>query len=88
MDSYPATTANLHERLSEMYHFDRRGYIVDSSLSEAVYPLLDFCHVSKAEEGSPITLIRNDNGVLNGYHFVIANASVDHLYRFFTTGEW
>src|SRR3989339_871006 len=41
MNLYPTTVKNLPERLSEMFHFDRRAYIVGNNLSKAIIPLLD-----------------------------------------------
>lgn len=60
MDRYTTTSENLPERLSEMFHFDRRGYIVSSSLEEAVVPLLDEI------EGERVNTVFNDRGVLKG----------------------
>ncbi|HBU09530.1 MAG TPA: hypothetical protein DEB30_01875 [Candidatus Peribacter riflensis] len=41
LDVYPTTEKNLPERLSEMFHFDRRGYLVGNDLSKVIIPLLD-----------------------------------------------
>ena len=65
MDVYPTTKKNLPERLSEMFHFDRRGYIVGKDLSKAIIPLLD--HVETAARRKGITFVRNEGGVLKGY---------------------
>ncbi len=66
MDYYPTKKENLPERLSEMFHFDRRGYIVAKQLQKAIIPLLDRLDASGAEEGSVDTVV-NDRGVLAGY---------------------
>lgn len=71
MDSYPTQKEELPERLSEMFHFDRRGYIVGKPLQEAVIPLLDAVDPSAREEGSVDTVV-NDNGVLTG-HYLCCN---------------
>lgn len=62
---YPATEATLPERLSEMYHFDRRAYIVGSALNETIMPYMDCLHASAAEEGR-VNLVVNRNGALEG----------------------
>ena len=66
LDSYPTKEAEIPERLSEMYHFDRRGYIVGKPLQLAIIPLLDVVDESVKEEGSVDTVV-NSNGVLTGY---------------------
>jgi shikimate 5-dehydrogenase len=66
MDKYECTEANLPERLSEMYHFDRRMYIVGSALQEAICPLLDHLDASAEGEGRADTVV-NKGGVLTGY---------------------
>lgn len=65
MERYPCTEHTLHERLSEMLHFDRRGYIVDSSLQSAIVPLLDGLDGVAVEEGRADT-VWNMDGVLRG----------------------
>lgn len=67
LDSYPTTAANLPERLSEMFHFDRRGYIVGDNLQEQIVPLLDEINESVAEEEMVDTVINRD-GILVGYY--------------------
>jgi len=62
IDKYPTTIETLPERLSEMFHFDRRAYVVGDNLQEAVIPLLD-----KSE--SKVNLIINDGGVMKGIWF-------------------
>jgi len=64
MDVYPTTEKNLPERLSEMFHFDRRGYIVSKDLSKAIIPLLD--HVEAAARRKGVTFVANKGGVLFG----------------------
>ncbi|MFH1444722.1 MAG: hypothetical protein ABIG34_05045 [Candidatus Peregrinibacteria bacterium] len=74
LDYYPTTEAALPERLSEMFHFDRRGYIVSKDLSKNIIPLLDHVEPSarrrpssaKASEGEGVTFVWNDGGVLYG----------------------
>jgi shikimate 5-dehydrogenase len=65
MDKYPTTVATLPERLSEMFHFDRRLYLVGKPLQEAIIPLLDALDQS-AEEGG-VDCVVNNGGVLTGY---------------------
>lgn len=64
MDVYPTTEKNLPERLSEMFHFDRRGYIVGKDLAIAIVPFLD--HVEPEAEKKGIDFVWNDGGVLRG----------------------
>lgn len=64
MDLYPTTAQNLPERLSEMFHFDRRGYIVGEDLAEAIIPLLD--RVEPQARSSGVRFVWNDGGVLVG----------------------
>lgn len=61
---YPTTIQNLPERLSEMFHFDRRGYIVGDDLARAVIPLLD--HVEDTARRKGVTYVENRRGVLVG----------------------
>ncbi|MDP7477205.1 MAG: hypothetical protein QF442_02030 [Candidatus Peribacteraceae bacterium] len=65
LDHYPTKEEELPERLSEMFHHDRRGYIVGKALQQAIIPLLDSID-SSAGEGSVDTVV-NDGGVLIGY---------------------
>ena len=46
MEYYPTSEEGIAERLSEMFHFDRRGYIVGKPLQKAIIPLLDSCDES------------------------------------------
>ena len=62
IDKYPTTIETIPERLSEMFHFDRRAYIVGDNLQEEVIPLLD-------ESESKVNLIINDGGVMRGLWF-------------------
>jgi len=61
-DRYPTNVDQIPERLSEMFHFDRRAYIVGSKLQEAILPLLDVVDTSGA-----VDLVLNKGGVLTGY---------------------
>jgi len=62
MDRYPTTLETLPERLSEMFHFDRRMYIVGPELEKEVST-----HLDKVEEGSgKFLIILNEGGVLKG----------------------
>lgn len=63
MDFYPTTAENLPERLSEMFHFDRRGYVVGKDLSKAIIPLLD--HV-EPQARRRVVFVWNGGGVLYG----------------------
>ncbi len=65
IDYYATKENQLPERLSEMFHFDRTMYIVDSSLGQAIKPLLDEIDPSVGE-GSVDTVF-NREGVLIGY---------------------
>ena len=64
MNLYPTTVKNLPERLSEMFHFDRRAYIVGKNLSKAIIPLLD--KVESAARRRGVTWVENEGGVLIG----------------------
>lgn len=64
MEHYPTTEKNLPERLSEMYHFDRRLYIVAIPLQKAIIPFLDL--LSPAARRRGVQIVINDNGVLKG----------------------
>ncbi|MDA0376680.1 MAG: hypothetical protein O3A80_05255 [bacterium] len=77
MDSYPTKEQELPERLSEMFHFDRRGYIVGKPLQEAIIPLLDALdssvglalnpsEASGAGEGR-VDFVLNTGGIMTGY---------------------
>lgn len=69
-DHYPATADTLPEALSQMFHFDRRGYIVGKALIKAIIPLLDHVHLAESsgvEEGSGVNTVVNIGGVLHGY---------------------
>ncbi|MDD5041663.1 MAG: hypothetical protein PHX87_04640 [Candidatus Peribacteraceae bacterium] len=64
MDVYPTTAENLPERLSEMFHFDRRGYVVGENLSKKIIPLLD--RITSAARRRGVTFVWNEKGVLKG----------------------
>jgi shikimate 5-dehydrogenase len=66
MDRYACNEKTIPERLSEMVHFDRRGYIVASTLQSAVLHAMD-CLDSSAMQSQKIDVICNDSGVLTGY---------------------
>jgi shikimate 5-dehydrogenase len=61
MDKYPTTVTTMHERLSEMFHFDRRAYIVGPTLQEAIIPFLDTCSEAR------VNCVVNTRGVFRGY---------------------
>ena len=64
MNLYPTTVRNLPERLSEMFHFDRRAYIVGKNLSKAIIPILDRVEPEARRRG--VTWVENEGGVLIG----------------------
>lgn len=64
MDRYPTKPAELPERLSEMFHFDRRGYIIGLYLQEAIIPLLDELDPSVRDR---VDTVVNRGGVMVGY---------------------
>ncbi|MAE68789.1 hypothetical protein CL635_03220 [bacterium] len=66
MDNYPTKESELPERLSEMFHFDRRGYIVGKALQEAIIPLLDHIDDTAAGEGR-VDFVANTGGIMTGY---------------------
>jgi len=66
MDSYPTKEKEIPERLSEMFHFDRRGYIVGKPLQEAIIPLLDHLDASAEGEGR-VDFVANTGGIMTGY---------------------
>ncbi len=65
MAKYPATKATLPERLSEMFHFDRRAYIVSPVLKKEVMVFLDQLSKKAQQEGRVNTIV-NERGVLTG----------------------
>lgn len=67
MDSYPTREGEIPERLSEMFHFDRRGYIVGKPLQEAILKHLDFVDSSAKGEGR-VDIVVNSGGVMTGYY--------------------
>ncbi|MCF7844424.1 MAG: hypothetical protein K9M03_01170 [Kiritimatiellales bacterium] len=66
MDKYPTNVDQLPARLSEMFHFDRRAYIVGADLQEAIIPLLDEVEKEALEQGR-VEVVINKNGVMKGY---------------------
>ncbi len=64
-DRYPTKEDQLPERLSEMFHFDRRGYIIGSRLQEAIFPLLDAIDSSVTD--GKVNVVKNEGGVLTGF---------------------
>lgn len=66
-DCYKASTiADLELRLAEMFHLDRRGYLVVPALQELIIPLLDQLDQSATGEGRADTVV-NNGGVICGY---------------------
>lgn len=65
MSKYPATVKTIPERLSEMFHFDRRAYLVSPSLEKVVLPFLDRLETHAKQEGRVNTIL-NERGVLVG----------------------
>ena len=66
LSRYPTEVDTLPERLSEMFHFDRRGYIVGKGLQEAIVPLLDHIDESAVGKGT-VDTVHNAGGVMTGY---------------------
>jgi shikimate 5-dehydrogenase len=66
LDRYPTKEEQLPERLSEMFHFDRRAYIVGSRLQEAIILLLDHVEES-AKAAGRVTVVLNRGGEFTGY---------------------
>jgi hypothetical protein len=64
MNIYPTTKRNLPERLSEMFHFDRRLYVVGENLSKVIIPLLDEVEEEARRRG--VNVVENRGGVLRG----------------------
>lgn len=77
MDSYPTKEKELPERLSEMFHFDRRAYIVGKPLQEAIIPLLDRVDGSVTGEGR-VDFVTNTGGVMTGYFLENQEKMWDH----------
>jgi len=82
MDRYPTKVGELPERLSEMFHFDRRAYILGSSLQEAVIPLLDSLDPTAKGEGRVDTVV-NKGGVMTGY-FLESSAKDPQKFMYMT----
>jgi shikimate 5-dehydrogenase len=66
MDRYPCSEKTIPERMSEMVHFDRRGYIVAPALQTAMLSAMDTLD-SSAIQSHKVDTIINDNGVLTGF---------------------
>ncbi|MDP6575410.1 MAG: hypothetical protein QF755_02845 [Candidatus Peribacteraceae bacterium] len=60
MAKYPTKNSELPERLSEMFHFDRRMYLVGEDLQEGIVGLLDEVDESR------VNVVTNSDGVLVG----------------------
>jgi len=73
MDRYKTSVENLPERLSEMFHFDRRMYLVGSDLQEAIIPLLDELDEMAQNKGK-VNVILNRKGVFSGKYEVDLSA--------------
>jgi len=66
MDRYTTTEEELPNRLSEMFHFDRRlALVIGENLQCALPPLLDGLDAS-VQEGRVDTIL-NRGGVLTGF---------------------
>ncbi|MFH1670551.1 MAG: hypothetical protein ABIA92_03100 [Patescibacteria group bacterium] len=72
MDKYPTTVEQLPERLSEMFHFDRRAYIVGPELQEEIMPLLDEIDELSREKGRA-NLVLNKDGVIIGGNLIVVS---------------
>lgn len=66
MDRYPCSEKTIPERMSEMVHFDRRGYIVAPALQTAMLSAMDNLD-SSTTESQKVDTIFNEGGVLTGY---------------------
>lgn len=65
-DKYPTTISTIPERLSEMFHFDRRLYVVGDSLQAEICFSLDALD-SSAQKSGKVNVILNEDGVLKGF---------------------
>ena len=65
MARYPTKTSELPERLSEMFHFDRRMYLVGEDLQESVDRMLD--KLDKSADEGKVSIIKNEGGILIGF---------------------
>ena len=84
MGRYPASVKLLPERLSEMFHFDRRAYIVCLRLQKAILSLLDALDSSAAGEGRADIVI-NGGGVITGYF--LGDGPPENMYQRLCHGE-
>ncbi len=75
---YPTSVALLPERMSEMFHFDRRAYLLHPSLGQAIFPLLDVIHAEG--DAAPVDLVVNRGGVFHGYTVQWTDHSVDEIW--------
>lgn len=67
-DFYPTSgERELTLRLAEMFHLDRRAYVLSGPLQDIVRPLLDRMDSSVTDEKAVDTII-NTGGVLVGFH--------------------
>ena len=85
MVHYPTTAQTLPERLSEMFHFDRRLYVVDPALQFEVMKFLDEVSTEAKKQGR-VNLIRNRGGVLQG-HYVDTPEHPENALRLLTTAR-
>lgn len=66
LDRYPCTENTIPERLSEMLHFDRCGYIVAEPLQKNMMGFMDHLD-SSTQEHKAVDTVVNDGGVLTGF---------------------
>lgn len=62
---YSASVSQLPERLSEMFHFDRRAYFVSGNLQESILMHMDTLEAS-ATKNKRVNTVLNQDGVLTG----------------------
>lgn len=72
LDYYPTTEATIPERLSEMYHFDRRAYIIGPDVSDAIRVYVDVFPQEKQTAAGlrveeRINFLCNRDGVFEGW---------------------
>ncbi len=65
MAKYPTKPDQLPERLSEMFHFDRRMYLVGEDLQESVGQLLD--ELDESTDEGKVSTIKNEGGIFIGF---------------------
>jgi shikimate 5-dehydrogenase len=67
-DGYRALkSADVQQRLSEMYLLERRGYVIGKGLAGDSASMMDKLDPSAIEAGAVDTVV-NDGGVFTGYH--------------------